>query len=119
MPIKSSIIGLDSYVIPHFKCPGMHLNLKYFISKCFYIQGQARRRSSLVSKLLNGLPGLLKRKFMDSKSGFVRSRFRDRPYMSTTARAPIWVAKLGLKVVDSTYLGGKIRMYDENEKRYR
>ena len=39
--------------------------------------------------------------------------------MSTTARAPIWVAKLGLKVVDSTYLGGKIRMYDENEKRYR
>ena len=43
----------------------------------------------------------------------------DRPYMSTTARAPIWVAKLGLKVVDSTYLGGKIRMYDENEKRYR
>ena len=44
---------------------------------------------------------------------------RDCPYMSTTARAPIWVAKLGLKVVDSTYLGGKIRMYDENEKRYR
>ena len=37
---------------------------------------------------------------------------RDRPYMSTTARAPIWGAKLGRKVVDSTYLGGKIRMYD-------
>ena len=51
-----------------------------------------------------------------SRGGVILARVRvlkrDRPYMSTTARAPIWVAKLGRKVVDSTYLGGKIRMYD-------